>query len=224
MDYDDGEEDIVHDQRCSHLGDDEDDVDTPGPSKARRSSEEQQFARDGHKIDTFDKRRPDLVLVDRSTEMHQRDGFLWWQIAALLEVKRTRRHGPNPVDGTALTPVVAQLADMARLHLAARPFIRYAVHLTVCGVIFNLAIFDRAGGVISKEYNINKDLEMFIRIIRRLGLHLDAYDLALDWTSAAGSNSQSSGQSWRVGLYHARTASLSLLESLVLVSNYYVLI
>jgi hypothetical protein len=71
---------------------------------------------------------------------------------------------------------------MARLHLAARPFMRFSVHLTVCGPIFNLAIFDRAGGVVSKDYNINKDLETFIRIIRRLGRDLDAYDLGLDRT------------------------------------------
>ena len=31
--------------------------------------------------------------------------------------------------------------------------------------------------------NINKDLETFIRIIRRLGRDLDAYDLRLDWTA-----------------------------------------
>ena len=59
---------------------------------------------------------------------------------------------------------------------------RYSVHLTVCGSIFNLALFDRAGGVVSKDYDINKDLEMFIRIIRRLGRELDAYDLGLDRT------------------------------------------
>jgi len=76
----------------------------------------------------------------------------------------------------------AQLADMAGLHLAARPFMRFSVHLTVCGPIFNLAIFDRAGGVVSRDYNINKDLETFIRIVRRLGRDLDAYDLGLDRT------------------------------------------
>ena len=93
-----------------------------------------------------------------------------------------RSDGPNPANGTTLTGLAAQLADMARLHLAARPFMRYSVHLTVCGSIFNLAIFDRAGGVVSKDYDINKDLEIFIRIIRRLGKGLDAYDLRLDWT------------------------------------------
>ena len=93
-----------------------------------------------------------------------------------------RSDGPNPKDGTTLTGSAAQLADMARLHLAARPFMRYSVHLSVCGDVFNLAFFDRAGGVISKDYNINKDLKMFIRIIRRLGRDLDAYDLGLDRT------------------------------------------
>jgi len=115
------------------------------------------------KIDAFEKRRPDLVLVDHST---RRDRCLWRQFAVLLEVKRDRTDRPNPADGTTLTRLVAQLADVARLHLAARPFMRYSVHLTVCGAIFNLAIFDRAGGVVSKDYNINKDLGTFICIIR----------------------------------------------------------
>ena len=38
------------------------------------------------------------------------------------------------------------------------------------------------GGVAEKDYDITKDLEMFIRIIRRLGRDLDAYDLGLDRT------------------------------------------
>jgi len=164
--------------------DDEDDADTPGPSKVRRTMK-QRPARDGNsqgKSDTFEKRRPDLVLVDDSSPEHRQSRPFWRHIAVLLEVKRDREKGPNPADGTTLTGLAAQLADMARLHLAARPFMRFSVHLTVCGAIFNLAIFDRAGGVVSKDYNINKDLETFIRIIRRLGRDLDAYDLGLDQT------------------------------------------
>jgi hypothetical protein len=53
---------------------------------------------------------------------------------------------------------------------------------TVYGSIFNLAIFDRAGGVVSKDYSIIKDLDTFIRVICRLGRDLDAYDLGLDRT------------------------------------------
>ena len=177
--------DIVIGHKRSHPGDDEDYSDTPGPSKARRSSKNQQSARDGNnkgKTDTFEKRRPDLVLVDHSTQETQQAGCLWRHIAVLLEVKRDRKDRPNPAKGTTLTATAAQLADMARLHLAARPFMRFSVHLTVCGPIFNLAIFDRAGAVVSKDFNISKDLEVFIRIIRRLGRDLDAYDLGLDRT------------------------------------------
>jgi len=184
-DYHEVEEDNVIGNKRSHTGDDEDDGDTSCPSKARRSSKKRQFARDGNyqgKTDTFEKRRPDLVLVDHSTQEPRRDWCLWRHFAVLLEVKRDRSDGPNPAKGTTLTRLAAQLADMARLHLAARPFMRYSVHFSVCGAIFNLAIFDRAGGVVSKDYNINDDLETFIRIISRLGRHLDAYDLGLDRT------------------------------------------
>jgi len=178
------EEDIVIGHKRSRLEDDEeeDDADTPGPSKGRRSSKKQPSAHSKGKADTFEKRRPDLVLVDDSTQELRQDRPFWRHIAVLLEVKRDRQDGPNPADGTTLTDLAAQLADMARLHLAARPFMRFSVHLTVCGPIFKLAIFDRAGGVVSKDYNINKDLETFIRIIRRLGRDLDAYDLGLDQT------------------------------------------
>jgi hypothetical protein len=181
----DTEENILIGAKRSHPGDDEDDADIPGPSKARRTSKKQQSARDGNlkgKTDAFEKRRPDLVLVDHSTQESRQEWCFWRHIAVLLEVKRDRSDGPNPADRTTLTGLAAQLADMARLHLAARPFMRYSVHLTVCGSIFNLAIFDRAGGVVSKDYSINRDLETFIRIIRRLGRDLDAYDLGLDRT------------------------------------------
>ena len=142
---------------------DEDDED-PRPTKSSRTSRAQQHVRGGNnkgKTAAFEKRRLDLVLVNLATEPRQ-DWCLWWHFAVLLEVKRNRSDGPNPAHGTGLTGLAAQLADMARLHLAARPFMRYSVHLSVCGAIFNLLIFDHAGGVVSKNYNINTDLELFI--------------------------------------------------------------
>ena len=96
-----------------------------------------------------------------------------------------------------MTRLAAELADMACLHLTARLFMRFSVHLTICGATFNLAMIDRTGGVISKDYNISKDLETFICIIRRLGRDLDMYNLGLDQTIvpftalAPGSGSQS---------------------------------
>ena len=178
-------EDFVIGTKHSHPGGDEDEADTFRPLKARRSSKEQQFARDGNfesNTDASKSHRPDIVLVDHSTQQPRQDRCLWRHFAVLLEVMCDRSDGPNPTDGTTLTGLAAQLADMARLHLAARPFMRYSVHHTVCGSIFNLAIFDRAGEVASKDHDITKDLEMFIRIIRRLGQCLDVYDLGLDWT------------------------------------------
>jgi hypothetical protein len=115
--------------KCSHPADHQDDADTSGPSK-RRSSKKQQFARDGNtkdKTNTFKMYPPDFVLVDHSTQEPRQDWCPWRYFAVLLEVKRDRSDGPNPADETTLTRLGAQLADMARLHLAARHFMQYSV-------------------------------------------------------------------------------------------------
>jgi Fungal protein kinase len=80
--------------------------------------------------------------------------------------------------------ILRQIADIARLHLATRPFMRFSLHITLCGTIFNICLFDRAGGVVSKDYDLKKkaDFETFIRIIRRATCDMDAYELGLDPT------------------------------------------
>jgi hypothetical protein len=80
--------------------------------------------------------------------------------------------------------ILRQIADIARLHLATRPFMRYSLHITVCGTIFNVCLFDRAGGVVSKDYDLKDgdEFEMFVRIIRRATCDMDAYELGLDPT------------------------------------------
>ena len=80
--------------------------------------------------------------------------------------------------------IVRQVADIARLHLATRPLMRYSLHITVCGTILNICLFDRAGGVVSKDYNLEDedDFETFVRIIRRAACAMDAYELGLDPT------------------------------------------
>ncbi len=61
---------------------------------------------------------------------------------------------------------------------------RYSLHITVCGTIFNICLFDRAGGVVSKDYDLKDedDFAMFVRIIRRATCDMDAYELGLDPT------------------------------------------
>jgi len=95
---------------------------------------------------------------------------------------------PKGVPLTAKPPrikaIVRQIADTARLHLATRPFMRYSIHITLCGTVFNVCLFDRAGGVVSKDYDLEdeKDFETFIRIIRRATCDMDANALGLDPT------------------------------------------
>jgi hypothetical protein len=59
---------------------------------------------------------------------------------------------------------------------------RYSLHITLCGTVFNICLFDRAGGVVSKDYNLENDFETFVRIIRRATCCMDAYELGLDPT------------------------------------------
>ena len=80
--------------------------------------------------------------------------------------------------------ILRQIADTARLHLATRPFMRYSLHITLCGTIFNICLFDRVGGVVSNDYDLKDedDFETFVRIIRRATCDMDAYELGLDPT------------------------------------------
>jgi Fungal protein kinase len=61
---------------------------------------------------------------------------------------------------------------------------RYSLHITLCGTIFNVCLFDRAGAVVSKDYDLKNedDFETFVRIIRRATCDMDAYELGLDPT------------------------------------------
>ena len=61
---------------------------------------------------------------------------------------------------------------------------RYSLHITLCGTIFNICLFDRVGGVVSIDYDLKDedDFEIFVRIIRRATCDMDAYELGLDPT------------------------------------------
>jgi hypothetical protein len=78
--------------------------------------------------------------------------------------------------------IVTQMADNARILMAARPFLRFCLHIAFCGRNFNLVLFDRNGVIISRTYDFQKHFGLFIRIIRRLSCDMTAYDLGLDTT------------------------------------------
>ncbi len=60
----------------------------------------------------------------------------------------------------------------------------FSLHITLCGTIFNICLFDRAGAVVSNDYDLQDedDFETFVRIIRRATCDMDAYELGLDPT------------------------------------------
>jgi len=99
--------------------------------------------------------------------------------------EKARKTSLKGVEGPpTVKSILRQIADIARLHLATRPFMRYSLHITLCGTIFNICLFDRTGGVVSKDYNLEdeSDFEVFVRIIRRATCDMDAYELGLDPT------------------------------------------
>ncbi len=61
---------------------------------------------------------------------------------------------------------------------------RYSLHITICGTIFNICLFDQAGAVVSKDYDLKDEdnFETFICIICRATCNMDAYELGLDPT------------------------------------------
>lgn len=106
-----------------------------------------------------------------------------WQVADKTgETAASKGSRPSP----PVKSILRQIADIARLHLATRPFMRYSLHITLCGTIFNICLFDRAGGVVSKDYDLKNgdDFDTFVRIIRRATCEMDAYELGLDPTVA----------------------------------------
>jgi Fungal protein kinase len=74
------------------------------------------------------------------------------------------------------------MADNTRILMAARPFLRFCLHIAFCGTIFILVLFNRNGAMISRGYNFKTHLKLFIRIICCLSCEMTAYNLGLDTT------------------------------------------
>lgn len=146
----------------------------------------------------MDDRKPDISLIDLPPSEAVSPAYLWRQCAVFLEMKKSASDGPLGCDvrnarlpeGTCVaTPksqacksIITQMADNARILMATRPFLCFCLHITFCGTNFNLALFDRNGAIISRTYDFEMHLRLFIRVIRRLTCEMTAYDLGLDTT------------------------------------------
>jgi hypothetical protein len=116
--------------------------------------------------------KPDFVIVDVSPDLKDLldvSQALRRQVSAFIEVKPTEKDRPMPNSRSdAIKDLTAQAADYAGLIFSSRPFHLFAVGMVIYGLKFSVAVFDRAGGLFSPEYDIEKDLHIFSCLIRRL--------------------------------------------------------
>jgi hypothetical protein len=130
--------------------------------------------------------KPDFVVVDVSPHLKgilDVSQALRRQVSAFIEVKPTEKDRPMPnARSDAIKDLTVQAADYAGLILSSRPFHLFAVGIVIYGLKFAVAVFDRAGGLFSPEYDIEKDLHIFSCVIRRLTCDMGLVQLGHDPT------------------------------------------
>ncbi|KAF8589250.1 hypothetical protein K439DRAFT_1658060 [Ramaria rubella] len=135
---------------------------------------------------SFPKVTPDFSLLDISSGSPPVDGskpdvpHLWRQRSAFSEIKPTAKQSPVGSSPNTIKPIVTQAGNYARLHMSARPFLLFSVGLLVFGSQFCVAIFDRDGVQFSPVCDMFKDMEVFIRVVRRLTCDMSPVELGHD--------------------------------------------
>lgn len=123
---------------------------------------------------------PDFVCQEPSTERSSKE-ILWNRSSAFLEVNPSSNQGPQTSTGSEAV-ILTQSADYARLHMSARPFQLFSVGLLIFGTKFCVAIFDRGGIIFSPVHDIWQDLDVLIRVVRRISCDLSPHELGQDPT------------------------------------------
>lgn len=135
---------------------------------------------------------PDFSLLEITTDSPRYNlstpkkqvSHLWRHRSAFAELKPTFDQGPYLSNSQPHSPsanqIVTQAADYARLHVSARPFQLFSVGLLIFGTHFCVAIFDRDGVQFSPFHEIWDDLDIFVRVIRRLTCEMSPVDLGQD--------------------------------------------
>ncbi|GJJ15502.1 hypothetical protein Clacol_009780 [Clathrus columnatus] len=135
---------------------------------------------------SFSEIKPDFTLCDEFREIISGKGkkryeVLWRHRAAFIELKATSAQGPKPVkQGNTVKAIVSQAADYARLHLTCRPFQLFSIGLLIFGKQFCVAIFDKDGVQFSPIHDLWDNLDVLIRIIRRMTHEMSPVDFGQD--------------------------------------------
>ncbi|GJJ15523.1 hypothetical protein Clacol_009801 [Clathrus columnatus] len=117
----------------------------------------------------FPKIEPFFTLCDDYKEMMSMTGKKKWEV-----------EGPKPAEENIVKAIVSQAADYARIHLTCRPFLLFSVGLLIFGKEFCVAIFDRDGVQFSPAYDLWDNLDILIRIIRRMSHEMSPEDFGQD--------------------------------------------
>ncbi|GLB41613.1 hypothetical protein LshimejAT787_1002130 [Lyophyllum shimeji] len=123
---------------------------------------------------------PDIIItpygVKASTSKQWRDRD------AFGEVKPSNKQRPKPATAGTIPDIVIQSANYARLFMSCRPFMLFCVGILIFGTEFSVGIFDRDGITFSPAYDMFKDTEMFIRVVRSMACNLSIQELGSDPT------------------------------------------
>jgi len=126
--------------------------------------------------------KPDFVVVELEPTVSDNNRVLRRQVSAYVEVKSKEIDRPEPQFHTTVKKVTGQAADYSNLIFSSRPFHIFAIGMLIFGSKFCVSISDRAGIRFSEEYDIFENLDIFIRIVRRLTCELSPVDLGHDPT------------------------------------------
>jgi hypothetical protein len=101
------------------------------------------------------------------------------QVTGFVEVKASETERPF-APCKVVKDLTAQVSDYARLIFSVRPFQIFVVGMMIYGWKFSLAFFDRGGILMSREYHIEDDLDVFVAVVRRLVCDASPTDLGQD--------------------------------------------
>ncbi|CDO72565.1 hypothetical protein BN946_scf184983.g48 [Trametes cinnabarina] len=142
---------------------------------------------------------PDFSLLE---DPSLRSSKLWSDRAGFIEVKASSQQRPEvDVEKRKVSRILTQVANYARLHLSARPFSVFSVSIMIFGCDFCVAIFDRGGAQVSPIYDMFRNPDTFIRVIRSVTRVLSDAELGRDPSVSLAPSSDRSpgGPVWIVG-------------------------
>jgi hypothetical protein len=126
-----------------------------------------------------EQRQADLTVFDGADHGHH------WQSAAMtIEVVASEGQDTTSADSSRqnLQAVLGEIGDCVRLRMSSRPHQIFTLSILLCGQDFYVMLWDRQGVTVSKRYHIERDLDIFIRLVIQVTRRMDLKQLGLDDT------------------------------------------